>query len=277
MRVKVLGSGASEGFPAIFCNCDSCRKARDAGGKNIRTRSQFYVDDDLMIDFGDDTFYHSLKENINLSKMKYLLITHSHIDHFNPTIFRYRGGFYATVLLENILNVYSTPSVKEIYDQMERGKPMDEVKNKIEFNTPTEFMPFSNDDYKVHTLLAKHMKDEKCYMYVVEKGGRRVLFGTDSGYYPDETFEYLKDMRLDLVFLDCTFGFTSYGIDSNHMGFSENLEVKERFYKNKTADDSTVFVSHHFTHVCNSTHEELCDELEKHGFMASYDGMLFEI
>ena len=88
MRIKVLGSGASEGFPAIFCNCDSCIKARESGGKNIRTRSQFYVDDDLMIDFGDDTFYHSLNENIILSKMKYLLITHSHIDHYNPTIFR---------------------------------------------------------------------------------------------------------------------------------------------------------------------------------------------
>jgi phosphoribosyl 1,2-cyclic phosphate phosphodiesterase len=277
MRIKVLGSGASEGFPAIFCNCDSCIKAREAGGKNIRTRSQFYVDDDLMIDFGDDTFYHSLNENIILSKMKYLLITHSHIDHYNPTIFRYRGGFFATVLYENILNVYSTPAIKEIYDQMGRGKPADEVKNKIEFNTLTEFVPFSKDNYKIHTLLARHMKNEKCYMYVVEKGGKCVLFGNDSGYYPDETFEYLKGMHLNLVFLDCTFGFISYGIDSSHMGFPENLKVKERFYKNETADDSTIFVSHHFAHGCNSTHEELCDGMEKHGFMVSYDGMLFEI
>lgn len=157
MRIKVLGSGASEGFPAIFCNCDSCKKARETGGKNIRTRSQFYVDDDMMIDFGDDTFCHSLNEKIILSKMKYLLITHSHIDHYNPTIFRYRGGFYATVLDENILNVYSTPAIKEIYDQMGRGKPSDEVKNKIEFNTPTEFVPLCKDNYKIHTLLARHI------------------------------------------------------------------------------------------------------------------------
>lgn len=277
MRIKVLGSGASEGFPAIFCNCDSCIKAREAGGKNIRTRSQFYVDDDLMIDFGDDTFYHSLNENIILSKMKYLLITHSHIDHYNPTIFRYRGGFYATVLCENILNVYSTPAVKEIYDHMDRGKPADEVKNKIEFNILTEFVPFSTDHYKIHTLLARHMKNEKCYMYVVEKCGKRVLFGNDSGYYPDETFEYLKGVHLDLIFLDCTYGLLSYGINNSHMGFPENLMVKERFYQNGTADDSTVFVSHHFTHICKSTHEELCEGIEKHGFMVSYDGMLFEI
>ncbi|HYE80818.1 MAG TPA: MBL fold metallo-hydrolase [Clostridia bacterium] len=277
MRIKVLGSGASEGFPAIFCNCDSCKKARETGGKNIRTRSQFYVDGDMMIDFGDDTFCHSLNEKIILSKMKYLLITHSHIDHYNPTIFRYRGGFYATVIDENILNVYSTPAIKEIYDQMGRGKPSDEVKNKIEFNTPTEFVPLYKDNYKIHTLLARHMKNEKCYIYVVEKGGKRILFGNDSGYYPDETFEYLKGMHLDLVFLDCTYGLTSNGKDNSHMDFSENLKVKERFYKNGTSDDNTVFVSHHFAHVCNSTHEELCKGIEKNGFMVSFDGMLFEI
>lgn len=277
MRIKVLGSGASEGFPAIFCNCDSCIRARAAGGKNIRTRSQFYVDDDLMIDFGDDTFYHSLNENIGLSKMKYLLITHSHIDHYNPTIFRYRGGYFASALCEDILNVYSTPAVKEIYDQMERGRPEDAVAEKINFNTMTEFLSFSTDKYIIHPVLATHMKNEKCYMYVVEKDGKRVLFGTDSGYFPDETFEYLKGMHLDLVFLDCTFGLHSYGIDSNHMGFSENLLVKERFNENGTADDSTIFVSHHFAHSCNSTHEELCEVMEQHGFLVSYDGMLFKL
>ena len=277
MRIKVLGSGASEGIPAIFCNCESCIKARAAGGKNIRTRSQFYVDDDLMIDFGDDTFYHSLNQNIILSKMKHLLITHSHIDHYNPTIFRYRGGFFASVLCEDILNVYSTPAVKEIYDQMGRGKPMDEVMKKIEFKTLTEFLPFSTDEYKIHTVLASHMEYEKCYMYVIEKGGKRVLFGNDSGYYPDETFEYLKGIHLDLVFLDCTYGLLSYGMKNSHMGFPENLKVKERFYENGTADDSTVFVSHHFAHSCMSTHEELCEGMGKHGFLVSYDGMLFEL
>ena len=277
MRIKVLGSAASEGFPAIFCNCDSCIKARVAGGKNIRTRSQFFVNDNMMIDFGDDTFYHSLNQNIILSKMKYLLITHSHIDHYNPTIFRYRGEDYASVLCENILNVYSTPAVKEIYEQMGRGKPADEVMKKIEFRALTEFVPVSADEYKIHALPARHMKNEKCFVYVVEKDGKRVLFGNDSGYYLDETFEYLKGMHLDLVFLDCTFGFLSYGMMNSHMGFHENLKVKERFYENGTADDSTVFVSHHFTHNCKSTHEELCEGMEKHGFLVSYDGMSFEL
>lgn len=277
MRIKVLGSGASEGTPAIFCNCDSCIKARELGGKNIRTRSQFYVEDNLMIDFGDDTFYHSLNENISLSKLKHLLITHSHLDHYNPTIFRYRGGYFATELSEKQLKVYSNPAVKEIYDQLDRGKPTAEVAKTIEFNTMTEFVPLTTEEYKIHTVLAQHMKNEKCYMYVVEKDGKRVLFGNDSGYFPEETFEYLKGMHMDLVFLDCTFGLKSLGMMTTHMGFPENLLVKERFYENGTADDNTIFVGHHFAHSCDSTHEELSETMGKHGFLVSFDGMVIEI
>lgn len=277
MKIKVLGSGSSEGFPAIFCCCSSCIRAQEAGGKNIRSRSQFYVDEDMMIDFGDDTFYHSLNENISLSKLKHLLITHSHIDHFNPTIFRYRGGYFASSVSAELLEVYATPAVKEIYDNMDRGRPSEEVRSKIQFHVPAEFETFTAGAYTLHALSASHMKNEKCYIYVVEKDGKRVLFGNDSDYYPEETFKYLKGMHLDLVFLDCTFGLHSLGPNSSHMGLPENIKVKERFLQNGTADESTVFVCHHFAHSCNSTHEELQEKLAKHGFLASYDGMSFEL
>jgi len=272
MKVTVLGSGASEGIPALFCNCDSCNKVREAGGKNLRTRSQFYVED-LMIDLGDDTYCHTLKEGIALTKLKYLLITHSHIDHYNPTILKYRGGDYATAVYEEYLNVYSPIAVKEIYDNLERGKPSDDVESKIIFTVPVEFEPFYADSYTIHALLANHKKNEKCYIYCVEKDGKRVLFGNDSAFYPEETFDYLRDKHLDLAFLDCTYGLQTGGLDNSHMDFSVNLQVKEKFYANKTADDRTIFVSTHFTHICGSMHEELCQEMDKHGFFASYDGM----
>lgn len=269
MQIKVLGSGSSEGFPSIFCYCDACQKARKLGDKNIRTRSQFFVDDDLMIDFGDDTYCHSLKENIILSKLKYLLITHSHIDHFNPTIFRYRGGFYTSVISEEILEVYSPPAVKEVYEQMERGKPSNEVKSKIVFSIPTEFEAFSVGNYEIYPLLAKHAKKEKCYLYVIEKDKKRVLLGNDSDLYPDETFNYLKGIHIDLAFLDCTYGLSSKGTDNSHMNFLDNLRVKEKFYHNGTADDSTIFISTHLhmpatIHMMNYVKRWVAMDLQQH-------------
>jgi len=40
MKFQYLGTAAAEGWPALFCNCDNCEKARKAGGKNIRIRTQ---------------------------------------------------------------------------------------------------------------------------------------------------------------------------------------------------------------------------------------------
>ncbi len=33
MRLQILGSGAAEGWPAVFCGCTACRRARELGGK----------------------------------------------------------------------------------------------------------------------------------------------------------------------------------------------------------------------------------------------------
>ena len=61
MKIKFLGTAAAEGFPAVFCNCEYCNKARELGGKNIRTRSQAIIDNKLLIDLPADTYFHFLQ------------------------------------------------------------------------------------------------------------------------------------------------------------------------------------------------------------------------
>ena len=84
MRVTFLGTAAAEGFPAVFCNCRFCKEARILGGKNLRTRSQSLVNDDLLIDLPADTYHHFLMNHIEGHKIKYLFVTHPHQDHFYP-------------------------------------------------------------------------------------------------------------------------------------------------------------------------------------------------
>ena len=81
MKIKYLGTAAAEGIPALFCDCENCKRARKLGGRNIRTRSQALVDDALLIDFPPDTYMHFILHNIPLSKIKSCIITHSHYDH----------------------------------------------------------------------------------------------------------------------------------------------------------------------------------------------------
>ena len=81
MKIRYLGTGAAEGIPAIFCECLICKNARLKAGKEIRTRMQALINDEILIDFGPDTYMHRLQYKIDLSAIKYCLLTHAHEDH----------------------------------------------------------------------------------------------------------------------------------------------------------------------------------------------------
>src|SRR6476659_2446886 len=81
MKVKFIGTAASEGFPAPFCQCGSCESARKRKGKNSRRRSSILINENILIDFGPDTYSASLSGLVDLSSIKHIVFTHSHTDH----------------------------------------------------------------------------------------------------------------------------------------------------------------------------------------------------
>ena len=106
MKVTVLGSAAAECIPALFCNCPTCRKAAEKGGKDIRTRAQVLVNEDLMIDWPADAYLHKLQSGADFSKIETLLVTHSHSDHFRPLDLCLRGSVFAHGMSCEKLRIY---------------------------------------------------------------------------------------------------------------------------------------------------------------------------
>ena len=144
MKFKYLGTAAAEGFPAVFCNCEYCNAARRKGGKNIRTRSQAVIDDDLLIDFPSDTYAHALYNGLNLGKIKHLLVTHSHMDHFVPQEFELRGICFAHDMPEKEITVYCNDTVKDLFFHINAGKINQNVLNGIRFFTGSAVRPVSS-------------------------------------------------------------------------------------------------------------------------------------
>lgn len=112
MKLKYLGTAAAEGWPALFCHCEACKKARKLGGKNIRTRSQAIVDNRLLIDFCADTYMHVLQQGLPLEDIHHVIMTHSHNDHLYVSDLINVGEPYAHGVTEP-LTLYGSEAVGE--------------------------------------------------------------------------------------------------------------------------------------------------------------------
>lgn len=278
MKIKYLGTAAAEGMPAIFCECEYCKKAREKGGKNIRTRSQSLIDGRLLIDFPADTYFHCITNNIDLTYIENLLITHTHGDHFLPKELLNRKKGMA-VLGENVkpLNIYCT---KPAFDALE---PLFSSNHMIEdgratLNLIEPYESFFVDGYKVTTLKANHDQNSGAINYIIQKDGKTMLYGHDSGPFLDETWEFLKEnnFKFDLVSLDCTMALGDDGWGM-HMSLNENCQIRDKMRELNIVTDKTVFVANHYSHKdSHGIYDDIKPVAESKNIIPTYDGIEIE-
>ncbi len=279
MKIKIYGTAAAEGFPGMFCSCKVCENARRLGGKNIRTRSQALINDDLLIDFSPDTYLHVLNYGLDLRPVKACLITHGHDDHLYPYDLQYRIHGYAYFEDEENkkpLRIFATKnSSTEINRVLNMDKHSD--KNALKPEIIEKFKPYNIEGYKVTALSADHARHLDPVIYIIEKDGKSILWAHDTGYFLPETWDYIENSGIifDFVSLDCTciLNDNAYG---NHMGLKACSDVKERLFK-KNADDNTTFIVNHFSHNGGLCYDELVPVAGKMGFQVSFDGIEFDI
>jgi phosphoribosyl 1,2-cyclic phosphate phosphodiesterase len=270
MKIKYLGTGAAEGWPAVFCQCEPCKQARRLGGKNIRHRSSSFINDSLLIDFSADTYSQSLTHSVDLSVVKNILVTHNHEDHFYAHELTNIADPFGHVLDGIPVKLYGSSTVIENATQKTANSEMDGCLELIEVKA---YQPFAAGDVTVTPLTANHGAGVS-FIYLLQSGGKTMLYAHDTGWLLDDVWRFLQGKRLDYVSMDGTC------IDAqrytSHMTLDENIAMKERLIAMCCADSRTVFVSNHFSHNGLLLHEQIEARLLPHGILTSYDGMEVE-
>lgn len=276
MKLKYLGTAAAEGIPAIFCDCENCKKTIKLGGKNIRTRSQALIDDTLLIDFPPDTYMHFLTYNIPLSKIKSCIITHSHQDHlYSEDIKMRKNGFANLDDKETPLTFYSDKSGYDMISTTIVG--MSEKEAKAVLIKP--FEPFNVEGYTVTALRAAHDEKSTPVVYIIEKDGKSIFYSNDTSEYPKNSMEYLKNLSkpLNLISLDCTEA-CNHPDYVGHLSLERCIALREQLLLDGIADKNTIFILNHFSHNGkNVVYDEFKEIAAKHDFYVSYDGMEIQI
>ncbi|MDE6690883.1 MAG: hypothetical protein K2K04_02840 [Clostridia bacterium] len=278
MKITFLGTGAAEGVPAMFCSCPFCREMRAAGASEFRTRSQVLINDDLSIDFPPEAYSHSLRFGIDLSVLKYVLVTHSHMDHFYAHDFILRGYKYATLATEK-LSVYGNEEVNNVFAECTRREMKKEVAVGIEVNKIGALQCMEVGEYRVLSLPAQHGTAEEALLYYVEKSGKGYLHLCDTGALSDDAVSFLKEngAKVNLIAFDCTFLDAQPQAGTRHMCIADNLAIKARLDKAGVTDKDTKCVITHFSHNAKPSREKLSEIEKRYPVIAAYDGLTLEI
>lgn len=279
MKIRYLGTAASEGVPAVFCNCAVCREARNNIEKELRTRSQVLIDDDLLIDFPPDTYYHAIRGGIDMSAVKYLLVTHSHTDHFYAQEFVNRGYKFAEGMVSPQIDIYANSEVMRVFGEGSRREMRDSVRASIGLHTIRPFDSFTVGGYSVLALPAEHTPKEDALLFCVSKGGKTLLYLNDTGALRDECYSFLSEKGIcaDMVSFDCTFADDTRPHSARHMGFDENERVREKLRKKRLVGNGAKYYVTHFSHNSAPYRDRMDYEANRRGFIAAYDGLQVEI
>jgi phosphoribosyl 1,2-cyclic phosphate phosphodiesterase len=269
MKIKYLGTGASEGFPGIFCQCEACGRARSLGGKNLRRRSSALIDGSLLVDIPPDLYGLSLLHGVDLSQIKHIAVTHTHEDHFYlhelsnfAPPFAHRSG--------EAVKFYGSCAVHDAFVRMYEGK----LDGLVEMIPLEPFRPVTAGGHVLTPLPASHGAPNSL-IYIVESNGQRLLYANDTGWFSDAVWDYLRGKRFDIVSMDCT---SIVGeVYSTHMNLNQNILLRERLLQMGSADERTVFVATHFSHNGLLMQHEMEERFAPYGIRTAYDGFETEV
>ncbi|RMG22933.1 MAG: hypothetical protein D6724_09420 [Armatimonadetes bacterium] len=269
MRILLTGTGAADGIPGYFQTDRVSELARAHGGKDVRYRSGAVVDGVLKIDWGPDTFACAQRLGLRPRDWTHVLFTHSHDDHYAPREFQYLFPPFLPMETERPLIYGNAAVVDGFAGQFEEASLLERFLIR-------SFEPVEVAGYRVTPIHAYHKLDEDSLNLILEKDGKRFLYGTDTGVYQDDTWEFLEGVALDGIVLDCTDGFqaTEYW---GHLSCEELLRVVDRLAKIGCVGSETFVGTTHHGALGGATHEELERFFEPHGIHVGYDGMLIEL
>jgi phosphoribosyl 1,2-cyclic phosphate phosphodiesterase len=268
MNIRLLGTGAADGIPGFFGNDSISRYARENGGKDVRSRTAAIVDGVLKIDLPPDTLLQLQRDGLDALDWSALIFTHSDDDHIAVNELQY-AMIPFTDLDHMPYSIYANVVVAGEIRVRYPDWP-------IEINETHSFHPFIHGAHKVTPVKATHIIDEDCHNLIIESDGKSLLYATDTGVWPDETFDFLKRFHLDLLVIECTDGFAE-STYRGHLNIEKMLEVVVRLRSDGVLDGtSRVVTTHHGRHG-NARHCDLERVLLPHNVEPGYDGMLIEI
>jgi phosphoribosyl 1,2-cyclic phosphate phosphodiesterase len=297
MHLRFLGTSAGELYPGLWCRCRDCQRARIGDPRDRRQSAALYLEPyapsratgahvssaGVLIDFPSEIASQAIRHHLELPELQYLLMTHSHGDHWFPYLLRWRsrpallcgpnepapreiGGPRFTDL--PTLHIWGNAAVEAIL-RRELGEDLEPLA--LEFHPVHPGDAFTAGDVAITALPANHdVGREEALHYIAQDGSHTLLYGLDGDSFLPETRERLRSFRFDLVILEATYGL---GDGRNHRNFARLIAEAAWFREQNLMTPNGQIVATHFSPHHSPPHQETADYLHAHDIVAAWDGM----
>ena len=279
MRLTFLGTSAAELYPAAFCQCEYCNRARQLGGRNVRANAAAFLAPDCLIDLTRATAVQAHRFGVPLERIEHLFITHAHGDHFDLDLLwwsRYREEPSDSPGCREspapLLHLYAPPRVYAMLYQDGQGPDPDLHRTQVH---PLEYGGrFQAGDMACVALEANHQDGDgrRAMNYIIQRGGRTLLYALDTSWFLDETLERISEYRYDLVVLDATYGLCSEH-DTQHGDLALAKRALALFMERDLLREGACFCISHLSPHWTPVHDDLTALLEGTGITVAYDGL----
>lgn len=271
MKLQILGTAAAEAQPALFCECDTCRYAMKHGGKDVRKRCCYLLDEDTFIDFGPDINAQVMMYGIDWTKIDRIIFTHSHSDHLAPIELLWRHTGYSKVT--KTIDIYGDTAVHEKIKKLMEYENAKMVEHQV---SPGDI--FKAGDMEILALRADHDPASMPLNYVITRNGKTILIANDTGYWDDANWELIKNYgrKLDLAIIECTYAFL-HDQSKHHLCKKYTTVFRDKLVELGLMDKNTRCITNHFSHNGRPLHKDMEEYFLPLGIEVAYDGMTIEI
>lgn len=283
MQITFLGTGAATAVPLPFCSCPTCRAARVQGGKDLRTRSALLINDDLLIDCGADAVSSAHRLGKDLTRVRTLLVTHAHGDHFDPGHLVTRMPEYGCADTPPLLIAASGASLTRLgkwLEGEESGTDLTTPSGREKLNLTVHEVqvgtPFSAGKYTIIGIYSHHAPDCDSRMYLISDGQTAIFYGVDSPAFGEDVWQALEHCRTQFacVILDHTYGLMpETGYPTDHMNARDVAEAAVRLRAQGLLMPRGHVFATHLSHENMLPHEEMSAFARAHGYEIAFDGL----
>ncbi|MGL5202834.1 MBL fold metallo-hydrolase [Cetobacterium sp.] len=276
MKTIFLGTGSASGIPDPFCSCEYCKKVRELGGKNLRKRSSFLLEDRILLDFSPDIRTQIIENKIDFNNIKGIILSHTHNDHLD---------IQELIKIKDSIHIFiNEASYDWLNTQIKSGiKPkhiakLAERTQHLNITPMKNFIPFEFEGFEFTPIEARHtglnIGESGMNFIIKDRYNSTRLHASDTGVYSEKTFNFIKNYKLDSVIIECTF------LDCNknnvdHLDLKSLKKVLTKLESFGSITSKTPIVITHFGHDPMKTHKEIEELVKKLQFNISvaYDSM----